>query len=450
MPPRSVSQPLAGIRCPAAIASVLAAMAAAVLDATSINLALPAIGRGLGVNPSMAASLVVAYQASLLACLLPLAAIGERYGYRRTFVPGVCLFGLCALASGLASTIEVLLLLRIVQGSGAAAIMALGVAILRQTVAPDEFGKAVGWNAMAVALMSASGPTIGAALLGFGGWHFVFAGGFVLALVSLGAGLALPSDRGGARAIDGVSIMLYVAIVPTFFIGAGLILEWPAGSAMLLASGTAGIWLLVRRDRRQEAHFLPFDLLADPSFGRSVFASMACFAGMSLALVMLPFALHARLNTSPFETAMIMTPWPLAVLVTTPLTMKLLDQIAPRHLCGAGAFLLSLGLAILALAYRSSGFAVYLLGIALCGIGFGLFQTPNNRNMFLAAPVDRAASAGGLQGTARLTGQAVGALAAPLMLSALTVRGADVSAFGAASAAAFTAAMISLRRSKDD
>lgn len=86
---------------------------------------------------------------------------------------------------------------------------------------------------------------------------------------------------------------------------------------------------------------------------------------------------------------------------------------------------------------------MHVLGVILCGIGFGLFQTPNNRTMFLSAPVDRAASAGGVQGTARLAGQVTGALAASILLSVSSVSSAGSFAFGIAAIAALASASVS-------
>lgn len=156
----SRSIPSAVLRRRAAFASVLFAMAAAVLDASSVNIALPSIAGALRVEPSSVAWLMIAYQGALAAGLLPLAAIGERFGYRPTFVAGAGLFALCAAGSSLASDLPSLIAFRVVQGAGAAAIMALGIALLRQTVAEKDFGLAISWNAMTVALCAAAGPTM--------------------------------------------------------------------------------------------------------------------------------------------------------------------------------------------------------------------------------------------------------------------------------------------------
>ena len=418
-------------------------MAAAVLDASSVNIALPSIASALRVEPSAAAWLVIAYQGALVASLLPLAAIGERFGCRPAFIAGAALFALCAAASSLTPGFALLVAFRAFQGVGAAAIMALGVALLRHTVAEEEFGRAIGWNAMTVALFSAAGPAIGALFLGLGSWRFVFAGSVALAAMAIATGCALPSRHSEGKKLDGIGMLAYAAIVPAFVIAAGMMRQSSLAAALLLAGGTAGLGLLVRRDLRRDVPFLPLPLFRSPCFARSVMASVLCFTALGLALLVLPFALHERLGLSPGGTALMMTPWPVAVLLTTPMTTCLLNRTRPAKLCTVGAIVLALGLATLAAVPPGWGASMHVAGIVLCGIGFGLFQTPNNRNIFLAAPADRAASAGGVQGTARLAGQVTGALATSILLSAATVEIASSFAFAVAGLAALASACMS-------
>ncbi len=446
--PNSTSPRTRDLRRHLGVASVLAAMGGAVLDASSMNLALPSISGSLHVEPSHAAWLMIAYQAALMASLLPLAAIGERYGNRRAFVSGVCLFAACAVGCMLASNFNILIILRMLQGVGASAVMSLGVALLRLSVPPHQLGKVIGWNAMMVALMSAAGPTIGAALLSAGSWRFVFAGGIFLAITSLGAAFALPANSAGRRALDVRGMVSYVAIVFTFVIAVGLALLSPRLSIGLLLCGVIGFWLFARRDRGLTSPFLPLDVLCNPTFIRSALASVACFTGLGIALMMLPFALHMRLGSDPLLIAMLMTPWPLAVLLTTPIATSALARFAAATLCATGGFCMTIGLVTLAMTLTPS-VELHLFAIMLCGVGFGLFQTPNNRSMFQATPEERTASAGGLQATARLTGQVGGALIASLLLSNLTVLTASRYAFGLAAMATFIAGLISLQRLKN-
>lgn len=426
-----------------AIAGVLFAMAAAVLDASSVNIALPSIATALRIDPAAAAWLLIAYQGALVSGLLPLAAVGERFGYRPTFATGVALFTLGALASSMAPSFPLLVAFRAVQGVGAAAIMALGVALLRQTVAEEEFGRAIGWNAMTVALFSAAGPTIGALLIGLGSWRFAFAGGVLLAGMALVAACSLPSRRSEGKKLDSVGLCAYAVIVPAFVIAIGVARQSALVAMLLSAFAGLGLWLLIRRDFRRDIPFLPLPLFRSPSFTRSVLASVLCFTAMGMALLMLPFALHDRLGLSARDTALVMTPWPLAVLFATPITSRLLERVQPARLCTAGALVLAGGLSVLTFGSLARNIPVYVLGVIICGIGFGLFQTPNNRTMFLSASIDRAASAGGVQGTARLAGQVTGALAVSILLSVGAVRLAASFAFGIAAIAALASASVS-------
>ena len=125
---------LSGPRRTAAIASVLAAMVLVVLDAAIANVALPTIARSLQVTPATSVWIITAYRTALLMALLPCAALGESLGYRRVFTVGVALFigasALCALSPSLPWLVAA----RWLQGLGGAAVLALGVALLRFVV----------------------------------------------------------------------------------------------------------------------------------------------------------------------------------------------------------------------------------------------------------------------------------------------------------------------------
>lgn len=441
-PPAAVG--LMGARRILAIASVLAAMAAAVLDASSVNVALPSIARSLHLTPQQVIWVATAYQTALVMGLLPLAAIGERHGYRSTFIAGLTLFVGCAALCTLAPNFAWLVGARFLQGFGAAAIMALGVALLRQIVKPAELGLAIGWNAMTVAFFTAAGPSLGASIVAMGDWHFLFAASLPVGLAAMCATPALPNVRESSKPFDSASVLLYCATVATFIAAAAL-----ANSRLTLSIGCAVCGLaiatrLFHRERVRGFPFLPVDLLRNKSFAASIGASICCFICQGLGLLALPFALHLRLGTSVFETGILMTPWPLAVLLMTPLTTKLLGRVNSGRLCAMGGLCLSIGLGGLAIIPLHAGIPPHLMCVIACGFGFGLFQTPNNRNMFLSAPINRSASAGGLQGTARLAGQTIGGLTFTFILGLLPIAAATRTGFAIAALSAILAGVISL------
>ena len=134
----------------------------------ALGVALPTIAQSLHVTPAMSIWVITAYQTALLMALLPCAALGESLGYRRVFTVGVALFTGASVLCALSPSLSWLVAARFLQGLGGAAVMALGVALLRVVVPHRRLGTAIGWNALAVALSSAAGPAIGAGIFNGG------------------------------------------------------------------------------------------------------------------------------------------------------------------------------------------------------------------------------------------------------------------------------------------
>jgi len=139
-----------------AVAAVLSSMAMVVLDAGVVNLALPTIAGAFQISASAVVLVVTAYQAAVLMALLPCGALGERLGYRRVFLTGVALFTVASLLSALAPSLTWLVAARFLQGLGGAAIMSVGVALLRFSVPADRLGPAIGWNAVTIGTIDSS------------------------------------------------------------------------------------------------------------------------------------------------------------------------------------------------------------------------------------------------------------------------------------------------------
>lgn len=430
-----------------ATGTVFASMAMVVLNATAIQVILPTMARSFEVSPAESVRVMTVYQVALAMALLPCAALGEQLGHKRVFRGGVALYVAASVLCLLSPSLSWLVAARFLQGIGGACVMALGVPLLRLMLPKALVGPAIGWNALAVALASSVGPSLGSLAASAEDWRWLFTLQSVLGAAVWLAGSALTPLPGTGAAPDRWSMGLCAGGVTAIFLGLDRLLSNPAGSALGVGVGVACIAVLLRRERGASAPLVPVDLLAVAPFRVAAAASVLCFAGVSMALLALPFYLQSSLSIAPREAGLLITPWPLAVAFVAPLAGWLSARVSTGLLCVIGGAGLTVGLAGLAAGFTSSGSHIPLVGLMLvCGLGFGLFQTPNNHLLFLSAPLARIGGAGGVQGTARLLGQTTGALLMSLLFTLMDIGRATRIGFGIAAALALAAALTSLLR----
>jgi MFS transporter, DHA2 family, multidrug resistance protein len=429
-----------------AIAAVLTAMMLVVLDAGMVNVALPSIARSFQVTPALSVQVVTAYQLALVMALLPCAALGESWGYRRVFMAGVVLFTAASVFSALSSSLSWLFTARFLQGLGGAGVMALGVAMLRMIVPQGQFAAAIGWNALVVALSTAAGPTIGSLILSRVEWPWLFALNVPFGLLVLFAALAFPRVYGTARRLDLVSVVLNAGVFSTFVIGVEIVLTAPAPGGLLVVASVLGAIVLFRREMPKMAPLIPIDLLQVRSFRLSVIASICCFAGQTVAILALPFYLQHGLGLNIMTTGLYLTTWPLTVALAAPIAGRLAAHISTAWLCAMGGTILAIGLAAAAM-WPLNGYPQPLIGFTmLCGVGFGLFNVANNHSMFLSVSNERSGSAGGMQGTARLMGQTAGAMIMTLFFTLFPTEVAPRIALGSGAVLTLLAGLVSMLR----
>ena len=219
------------------------------------------------------------------------------------------------------------------------------------------------------------------------------------------------------------------------------------GLALLVAGIAVGV-VYLRRQWHLPVPLFPVDLLRIPVFRLSMCTSVGAFAAQMLAYVGLPFFLLDGLGRTPVEAGLLITAWPLGTVVAAPLAGRLIGRYPDGLLGGIGLGLFASGLGLLALLPAHPTGADIVWRMALCGMGFGLFQSPNNHTIVTSAPVHRSGGASGMLGTARLTGQTTGAVILAMIFSVADAhdgRGPTI-ALGLAALFACVAAGFSLRR----
>jgi DHA2 family multidrug resistance protein-like MFS transporter len=391
-----------------AAAVVLLGISLAVLDSTIANVALPTIAMDLNTDPASAVWIVNAYSVSVVVMLLPLSALAERVGFRRMFGLGLGLFTVASLGCAMASSLTTLTLARMFQGVGAASLMCMFGGLVRNIYPLSKLGRGISLNATMVAIMSVLGPTLGSAILSITDWPWIFAVNVPIGIFGLFLVRFLPDIPRNNTRFDVVSALLCMIVLGVFITGVDNLHEdLVRGLGMVAISVLAGI-LLVRRSNRHPAPLVPVDLLRIQPIAYAVAASACTFSAQMAAYVSLPFYFQSVLGRPHLEVGLLMAAWPVATGLIAPVAGRMSDRFSAATLSGLGAGCMAAGLIWLAVLPHSASNPWIIAGMFICGLGFGFFQTPNNRAMISSAPRSRSGAIGGVQATTRVFGQSFG------------------------------------------
>jgi len=272
----------------------------------------------------------------------------------------------------------------------------------------------VGLNALVVSIAGAIGPTVASGILAVGPWQWLFAINVPIGLFNIVfAARVLPWSALSDKRLDWLSASLSALAFGLFFVGVDSLTHGVGRGALATAELVLGVLdggALFLRERHERRPLIPIDLLRIPIFRLSAATSICSFAAYMLAFLALPFRFQAVLHRNQVETGLLMTPWPAGVGLVAPLAGRLAEQVPAAILGSAGLLVLAIGLALLATLPPDASTPAVVWRMAVCGVGFGFFQAPNNRTMLGSAPRERAGAAGGMLAAARLTGMTSGAL----------------------------------------
>ena len=432
-----------------AFSTLAMAIAMAVLDGTIVTVVLPTMAREFAVAPERAIWIVNAFQLAVTVSLLPLAALGDIFGYRRVYWWGLALFTASSLACALAPTFAVLTFARLAQGLGAAGIMSVNIALIRFIYPQARLGQGVGNMAVVVAVCTAGSPSVAAAILSVASWHWLFLINVPIGLLALiMAARTLPATPRAVGRLDPWSVVLNALTFGLVIAGVNGIGQGgtPSWALIEIAAGAAAGFALVKRQLELPAPLLPVDLLRRPVFALSLMTSIVSFGAQSLAIVSLPFYFEDRLGHSATTTGLLLTPWPVATALIAPIAGRLADRFIPGLLGSLGLLVMGGGLVLVAFGIGDSHPASLAWRLAICGLGFGFFQSPNNRIIIASAPRERSGGAAGLQSSGRLIGQSFGTALVAVAFGRAPAHATEIALWGAAALTLAGAVSSGLRR----
>ncbi|MCX7277700.1 MAG: MFS transporter [Burkholderiales bacterium] len=421
-----------------ALVAILLGVVLSALDTAIANTALPAIAADLHAPAANSIWIINAYQLAVVATLLPFAALGDLVGPRRIFIGGLALFTAASLACAFASTLPQLAFARALQGVGGAGVMSVNIALIRLIYPPARLGRGVGMNALVVGIGFTLGPAVASLVLAVATWPWLFAINVPLGLLALAFAFnSLPQSPRRGHGFDPLAAALTAVTFSALIFALGSAAQREVASVVLPPLGLSLVTglLLLRRQAGHPAPMLPVDLFRRPMFALSTITAMASFAAQGLAFVSLPFYFEEVLHRDPINTGFLMMSWPVIVALAAPIAGRMSDRYPPGLLGGVGLALLTLGMASLALLPDNPHTLDIVLRMALCGAGFGFFQSPNLKALMSSAPPERSGGASGVIGMARLLGQTVGAALVALCFSLAGMQGSTWAlSLGAASA----------------
>jgi DHA2 family multidrug resistance protein-like MFS transporter len=402
-----------------AMFAVSIAVAMSVLVTSIANIALPTIARDLHATPAASIWVVNAYQLAVTVTLLPFASIGDIYGHRRVYIWGVTVYTVASLICAAAPSLPVLVIGRVLQGFGGAGVMSVNGALVRFIFPRDLLGRGIGYNALVVAGSSAAGPSVAAAIMSVLSWPWLFALQVPAGLLALWLAYCfLPRTPLAGHSFDPLSAVLNAVTFGLFItaldgVGRGqgvvvILLEF----AVSLVVG----WVFLHRQYALAAPMLPVDLFRRPLFALSVATAICAHAAQLIAFVALPFYFQYVSGLTPIQIGILITPWPAALVVMAPIAGRLADRHPAGLLGGFGLAVMTFGLLLVLFLPSPPAPVDVAWRLAVCGIGFGFFQSPNNRLIIASAPRDRAGAGSGMLSTSRLLGQTTGSALVALVL----------------------------------
>jgi EmrB/QacA subfamily drug resistance transporter len=382
------------------------------LDASIVTVALPTLQRTFHSSVGAVTWVGLSYLLVLVATVAAVGRFADMWGRKLLYVYGFGIFIVGSALCGLAPTQGLLIGFRALQAVGAALLQANSVAIIVLAVPKASLGKAIGIQGAAQAIGLALGPTVGGFLLATGGWRLIFFVNVPFGIIGMIAGVLLvPRSRHLQARVgfDWIGLVLFFSAVVVVFsaISFGNSQGWT--SPVILGLFVVGIVLsvgFVRRESRCSEPMLDLGLFRLSRFSSGITSGMLSYLVMFGVLFLMPFYLERGLQVGSGRAGLELMAMPLALGIIAPIAGRLGDRLGARPLAMGGMAITAVGLALIG-ALRPAT-SVFLLLLAVIGIGLGLFTPPNNAAIMGSVPRRQSGLASGVLNMTRGMGTALG------------------------------------------
>ncbi len=389
----------------------------AALNSASLIIILPTLQHDLHTSLINILWVLLGYALASAILLLTVGRMADLWGNKRIYLWGYAIFGVGSVLSAAAVNVQMLIVARFIQGVGGAMLTANTSAIITHTFPQRELGRALGITAMAYAVGTTLGPIVGGLLTDALNWRWAFWVNVPIAVLGFALAVFYLHNEVGMRSVarrepfDLVGAVLLAVSFATLmcFVSFGPMYGW-FSSGMLLVLGLCVVatTLFFWRQLAVPAPLLDLRLFRSRLFAMANYSASFASMGMIAVLFLLPFYLEDVLHYSLFMSAVLLAPYPLTMLVVSPLSGYLSDRFGSRFLGTVGMAIAALSLASLSTLTLHATYGPIALRLVLLGLGMGMFQSPNNSAVMSAAPSGQRGVASAVLGTMRNLGQLLG------------------------------------------
>ncbi len=385
----------------------------ATIDGSIVNVALPTLASAFGANFATLQWVVLAYLVTISTLMLSVGRLADMIGKKTIYASGFVVFTLGSVLCGLSPTIYWLIGSRILQAVGAAMVMALGTAIIIEAFPPQEWGRALGISGSIVSVGIVIGPTLGGLILGSLSWHWIF---FVnLPVGVIGTWMVLryvPGIRPREKQrFDFLGALVLLTALLCLLIGLTLGQERGFGEPLtlgLLVGFLLASLVFVRVEQRAAQPMVDLNLFRNQLFSINLVTAMMVFICSAGTVILMPFYLENVLGYEPRMAGLLLSVVPVMLGITSPISGAASDRFGTRRIATLGLGILLIGYLGLHSLSTDTDALGYALRFAPIGLGFGIFQSPNNTAIMAAAPRRQTGVVSGMLALSRTLGQTTG------------------------------------------